>query len=743
VSWSGGSFPATLRLLEAASLVWPGDSAGDEEYRFKHTLIQETAYAGLLRERRIELHRQVAEATLRLHPETALQRPAVLAYHYYHGGDDERAFRFALRAGNLAGRNYAHEEAVANYDIALEVAPRLSSPTLIAQVRQAFIGKGTALEVSGRHPEARQVYRTMEAFARRTGDRALEADALNRLATAATVGNDPAADVAAMLARAEQLARQADDPLTLARTLWNQGLRLRFLAPEKADAFFRRALEIARRPACLDSANGDEFRELEAFILTDMMVSGLTSGRRLEALRIGTDALQAFRTLGNRAMIADVMGGLGLMRYAGAEFETGLALSEEGSAISQAIGNPWGISYNGWTRLAILSDRGEWNAALEFGRFLLGVAENVPFLGIRGSLNGIVSGICLSLGEIQESLVYAQRMVDIIEASGSLRLWLIWSRGVLGRARLAAGDVSAAAALLEPFRELPEGVAAVSQAYYIAGPAIAALDVAQGAFERGMRFADTMIERLEAERADRYAAEMRYWRAHMHAGRGALAEADADLRWAVETLEPAVARALLWQVHAFRAEVLEKGGEDSAPAVSAPCGGVGRGDRGGLTAPQQAAFLGQPRVESARASPDPMTPGSAFTSGHLSENLDRLEAGQLVRPLVDPEPSYSFKHNLVQQVAYESLLANDRRALHRRVGETLERIHGHRSAAVAETLAGHFERAGDSEKALTYTSLAAEQAMRRFATAEAATLFAKAIGLSGEVGFDEARLLHL
>jgi tetratricopeptide (TPR) repeat protein len=556
--------PTALDLLEAASLIRPGEAAGEGEYRFKHTLIQETAYAGLLRERRSELHRQVAEAILHVFPETALVQPAVLAFHYYHGGDDDRAFRFALRAGNLARRNYAHQEAVANYDLALEVAPRLVSASVVPQIREVFIGKGTALEISGQHAEALRVYQAMEAFARQTGNLALEADALNRLATAATVSSDPAADVSGMLARAEQLARQADDPLALARTLWNQGLRHRFVAPEKADDFFRRALEITRRPAFLEQANGEEFRELEAFVLIDLMVSGMTSGRRLEALPIGDEALRGFRRLGNKAMMADAMGGLGLMRIEGAEYDTALSLSDEGASISTAIGNPWGISYNGWVRLAVLADRGEWTEALDFGRRLLEISANVPFIGIRGSLNGIVSSIWIGLGDNHQALVYAQAMRDVVESAGSLEFWKVWSRGVLGRALLANGDVAAAAELLEPHRQLPPGILPASQDYYYAGPAIAALDVAQGEFDRGLHFADAMIDRLQAERADRYTAEMKYWRARLHAGRSAFAEADADLRWAIEALTPCRARAVLWPVHAFRADVLQRMGDEAA-----------------------------------------------------------------------------------------------------------------------------------------------------------------------------------
>jgi tetratricopeptide (TPR) repeat protein len=127
----------------------------------------------------------------------------------------------------------------------------------------------------------------------------------------------------------------------------------------------------------------------------------------------------------------------------------------------------------------------------------------------------------------------------------------------------------------------------------------------------------------------------------------------------------------------------------------------------------------------------------------LAETLERLETRQLVRAVSEAEPTFTFKHNLVQQVAYESLLVGDRRGLHRAVAETLEALHGDRKHELAETLAAHFAGAGDAPRALEYTAMAADQAMRRFATAEAADLFARAIDLAGPAGTDDARLLLL
>jgi len=171
-----------LAFLEDASLIRQGDTAEDPEYRFKHSLIQETAYASLLRERRMALHHEVAEAILRLNPEAGVHQPAVLAFHYNRAGDAERAFRFALRAGDQARRNYAHQEAIANYDLALSSAERLEASEFGRQIRQAFSGKGSAMEVSGDHLAARDVYRAMEAFAVAKGDPAMEAEMFRAMA---------------------------------------------------------------------------------------------------------------------------------------------------------------------------------------------------------------------------------------------------------------------------------------------------------------------------------------------------------------------------------------------------------------------------------------------------------------------------------------------------------------------------------------------------------------------------------
>src|SRR5262249_45186650 len=93
----------------------------------------------------------------------------------------------------------------------------------------------------------------------------------------------------------------------------------------------------------------------------------------------------------------------------------------------------------------------------------------------------------------------------------------------------------------------------------------------------------------------------------------------------------------------------------------------------------------------------------------------------------DPsEGVYSFKHALLQDAAYQSLLKNRRQLLHRRIAETMR----DKFAAVAETqpevIAHHFGRAGMPQDAVEWWGKAGERSLRRSAFIEAIGHFRRA-----------------
>jgi class 3 adenylate cyclase/DNA-binding SARP family transcriptional activator/tetratricopeptide (TPR) repeat protein len=114
----------------------------------------------------------------------------------------------------------------------------------------------------------------------------------------------------------------------------------------------------------------------------------------------------------------------------------------------------------------------------------------------------------------------------------------------------------------------------------------------------------------------------------------------------------------------------------------------------------------------------------------LLDHLVALERAQLIRERARlPEREYIFKHHLTQEAAYNSLLKRERRAYHRQVAETLERLYRERIEERVELLAFHWEQAGDAEKAIDYLHQAGDKAAHQSAYQEAIDHLTRALSL--------------
>ena len=108
--------------------------------------------------------------------------------------------------------------------------------------------------------------------------------------------------------------------------------------------------------------------------------------------------------------------------------------------------------------------------------------------------------------------------------------------------------------------------------------------------------------------------------------------------------------------------------------------------------------------------------------------LDRLiAAGLLFRQGVPPHATYLFKHALVQDAAYGTLLREPRRALHARIAETLESQFAEITETRPELLARHCTDAGLIEKAAGLWGKAGQRSLERSALIEAVAQFTRAL----------------
>jgi class 3 adenylate cyclase/tetratricopeptide (TPR) repeat protein len=127
-----------LGALEAHGLVRIEATAPELTYAFRHALVQEAAYAGLLRRERQGLHRRVAEL-LATHDGDG--DSAVLAHHLDLAGEPDRALPYLLAAGRQALERYANREALVWFRRAAEVVAGRDDPESRRRSIEATLGE--------------------------------------------------------------------------------------------------------------------------------------------------------------------------------------------------------------------------------------------------------------------------------------------------------------------------------------------------------------------------------------------------------------------------------------------------------------------------------------------------------------------------------------------------------------------------------------------------------------------------
>ena len=108
-------------------------------------------------------------------------------------------------------------------------------------------------------------------------------------------------------------------------------------------------------------------------------------------------------------------------------------------------------------------------------------------------------------------------------------------------------------------------------------------------------------------------------------------------------------------------------------------------------------------------------------------DLGNLEASGLIEiAALQPELEYLFKHALVQEAAYATLLKQDRRSLHHVAAETILALYPDRQRELSGVIAMHYEQAGEGRRAAEHYLTAGDHALQIFATREAVALYARA-----------------
>jgi class 3 adenylate cyclase/tetratricopeptide (TPR) repeat protein len=164
---------ARLAQLVEAELLYQRGRPPRATYRFKHALIQDTAYASLLKSSRQQVHQQVAQVLEAQFPDTVATQPELVAQHYTEAGLTEQAISYWQQAGQQALQRSANLEAVRHLTQGLELLATLpETPARAQQDLDLQLTLGTALMATKGHaaPEVEQTYARALALCAQVGE---------------------------------------------------------------------------------------------------------------------------------------------------------------------------------------------------------------------------------------------------------------------------------------------------------------------------------------------------------------------------------------------------------------------------------------------------------------------------------------------------------------------------------------------------------------------------------------------
>ncbi len=396
--------------LRQVGLIYRREQGPGEIYAFKHALVQDAAYASMLRDERRPLHRRIAQALETKFSEIAESAPEIIAFHYTQGGEVTAAIHAWLKAGRQASTRSAFVEAITHLETAMgllgELPENRSRAELELQLQQALANACIAAKGFGADETTRAFNRAL-ALCNELSDSASMVFVLNGLIGVHFMrGEFEKAHTLALDLLA--LARQKNEPLALLMGHRLLGMTL----------FVRGDLRAAKREleAALTHYDPAQHASLALTLSQDQKVTaqaylGLAEvllGNREEGLTHSREALDYAQQLRHLHSICYILPFVAGTRLLAKEPQAAYEAAERAIALSEEYGFPqWvagGLMLRGWIRI----ERGD---------------------------------VAHSLADIRESIVG-------LEATGTL-IWIPFARYLLARALAESGELAPALELVD------------------------------------------------------------------------------------------------------------------------------------------------------------------------------------------------------------------------------------------------------------------------------------------------------
>jgi len=415
---------------------------GTDSYDFSHDKLREGAYAALSRARRRLLHRRVADTMERLSGSSQDAHLADLAYHFYEAGVWEKAAAYAQRAAEQAYRLFAPQATIEQVTRALDAMQRGSIPPTASLYRL----RGQAYETLGDFEQARLDYETTLQMARMAGEHHAEWQALMDLGF--LWAQRDYTQTGAYYQQALALARQMDDPLTLAHSLNRLGnWHMNIEQPREALNYHQEALALFQQAQNRQGL-------AETYDLLGM--TSLLGGDLPQGTVYYKQAIKLFQELDDRQGLASSLATLvdldGIyqtetMVPATTTFAESLHFGEQALQIAREIGQRSAEVYALLNLVQSLGPRGEYSRAFEVVQAGLTLAEQIEHRQWMTYAHAGLGMLYLDLLALPQAQQQLEQALALAQEVGSWH-WIRVASGFLAPTLILQQDLTKAESIL-------------------------------------------------------------------------------------------------------------------------------------------------------------------------------------------------------------------------------------------------------------------------------------------------------